>query len=437
MLTADQVMPKERIQQEHSSLRSWIVCISAALFFFYEFIQMNMFNALGPQLMQAFSLNADQLAKLSSYYFYANLFFLFPAGLILDRFSTRKIILTAMVICVGGTFLFAISKDIHLAELFRFLTGIGSAFCFLSCIRLASRWFPAKKMALISGLIVTMAMLGGSVAQTMTKLAELVGWRHALIFDAALGAVIIMIIFMLVRDYPENKEHMHQSNREQMQAIGFFTNIRQSYFRLQNWLCGIYTSLMDMPICVLGAFMGQVYLEQVHHLTPTDASLVTSMIFIGTVIGSPLAGLISDRMGYRKLPMILGACITLVIVSLIIYLPLQNLFSLLVLFFALGFFTSTQIISYPLVTESNNRLFTASAVSVVSFSAISGFPITQQLFGYLLDKHWNKLIVNNEAVYSAANFHSALIILPIGFAIALIAALLMKETYCKPLDEAK
>ena len=69
--------------------RSWIVCFSAALFFFYEFIQMHMFSAISPELMRDFSLNASQLGLLSTTYLIANTLFLLPAGLLLDRYSTR------------------------------------------------------------------------------------------------------------------------------------------------------------------------------------------------------------------------------------------------------------------------------------------------------------------------------------------------------------
>lgn len=155
----------------------WIVCFSAALFFFYEFIQMNMFNAISADLMRDFSLHATELGKLSAYYFYANLLFLPVAGALLDRFSTRLIILSALFLCIIGVAGFATTHSFILACLFRFMSGIGSAFCFLSSIRLASRWFPAKQMALVTGLIVTMAMMGGMVAQTpLTLLTQSLGW---------------------------------------------------------------------------------------------------------------------------------------------------------------------------------------------------------------------------------------------------------------------
>src|SRR5690606_21512991 len=110
----------------------WLVCLCASLFFFYEFIQMNMFNAISAQLMQAFHINAAQLGRLSAFYFIANVVFLFPAGMLLDRYSARKIILTSLAICVLGTALFASTSSVFFASFFRFMMGIGSAFCFLS-----------------------------------------------------------------------------------------------------------------------------------------------------------------------------------------------------------------------------------------------------------------------------------------------------------------
>ena len=142
---------------QSTTLKNWLVPLVAALFFFYEFVQMLMPNSLRPDLMQAFHIDATQLGLLSSCYFWANLLFLFPAGMILDRFSTKKVMLITLSLCVVGTLLFSQATDFSMAIAVRFITGIGSAFCFLGCIRLASRWLPAKHMALIAGLIVTMA----------------------------------------------------------------------------------------------------------------------------------------------------------------------------------------------------------------------------------------------------------------------------------------
>ena len=101
----------------------WVVCICCGLFFFYEFIQMNMMNSLAADLLRTFHIGSDKLGFLIGSYFNANLIFLLPAAIILDRFSTKKIILITLGICIFGTALFASSSNIHWASIFRFFNG--------------------------------------------------------------------------------------------------------------------------------------------------------------------------------------------------------------------------------------------------------------------------------------------------------------------------
>lgn len=417
--------------QEDTSSRPWIVCFSAALFFFYEFIQMNMFNTVSADLMRDFAISATQLGNLSAIYFYANLLFLPVAGMLLDRFSTRIIILITLLLCAIGIGSFALAHTLVIAGMARFLSGIGSAFCFLSSIRLASRWFPAQKMAMVTGLIVTMAMTGGLVAQTpLTFVVDLVGWRHALLLDAGLGFIIAGIVWCLVRDYPAGSQAQRVS-ASKLSLGNSLQNWRTAYLKGQNWLGGIYVSLMNLPIALLGAIWGNLYLVQVHQLSRLQASYITMALFIGTIIGGPILGWLSDHLQRRRSPMIVSAILSLLLTFAIIYPTALSLGLYLILFFALGFITSAQVISYPLVAENNPKALTATSVSVVSFCAIGGYAVFQPLFGWLMDLHYHGIASNSMRVYSASDFHLALFIMPAGFIIALLAALFVRETYCQ------
>lgn len=413
----------------HTRFLPWVVCFSAALFFFYEFIQMNMFNAISADLMRAFSLHATELGKLAAYYFYANLIFLPIAGALLDRFSTRLIILSALLVCVIGILGFATTHSFLLACVYRFMSGIGSAFCFLSSIRLASRWFQSNQMALISGLIVTMAMVGGLVAQTpLTLLAQALGWRHTLLLDAGLGLFIFIIIFCFVQDYPAEMKQEQKASQTQLSHIGLLKSWRLAYLNQQNILCGLYTSLTNLPIALLGAVWGSLFLEQSAHFSATKASLAPSLLFLGTIMGGPVVGWLSDKIGTRVKLMVIGGIISFLLSLVIIWLPVVlSLSAVLCLFFALGFFTSSQVLSYPLVAESNNKSLTATSVSVVSFLSIGGYAVFEPLFGWLMDYDWHGSLVNKIRVYSASDYHHALLILPIGIGIALLATFFMKE----------
>ena len=259
----------------------WLVCLTASLFFFYEFIQMQMFNAISTGLMQEFELTAKELGYLSATYLFADVLFLFPAGLLLDRVSTRKIILTAMFICVISTALFALSYSVILVGLCHFLAGLGNAMCFLSCLRLASRWFPATRMAQIIGIIVMVGMLGGMVAQTpLVFLTAKVGWREAVLWIAVLGIPLILLMWRYIRDYPADYQLQHEEQMQQLQSIGLRKGIMLALSNRQNWYGGIYTSFLNLPIMLLGALWGNLYLTQVQHLSVEEASYVITMIFV-------------------------------------------------------------------------------------------------------------------------------------------------------------
>ncbi|MEI6791212.1 MAG: MFS transporter, partial [Myxococcaceae bacterium] len=169
----------------------WKVCISASLFFYYEYFQINMFNVLDQHIMREFSVGAYEIGIISSSYFYAIVLSLLPAGIILDFISTRKIILCSMVVAIAGTLWFASAQNIHQLIYARLFVGLGgSAFCLLSSIKLATRWFPAKQLGLVIGVVIAIGMLGGVMAQTPFAIAiSYLGWRGAIVLDAVIGVV--------------------------------------------------------------------------------------------------------------------------------------------------------------------------------------------------------------------------------------------------------
>lgn len=427
MLAMSASIPVEQNMTRKERLQPWLVCLSTALFFFYEFIQMSMFNSLSPELMHDFQINATQLGNLSATYFYGDVIFLFFAGLLLDRISPRKVVLSAAGLCIGATILFASSRSLPLLAFSHFLAGIGNAFCFLSCIKLASRWFPPQRMALVIGLSVTLAMAGGVFAQTpLTLMTQAFNWRGAVLIDAALGLIIFAVMWRFVHDKLDDVSEQAQKKI----PFNLKQTVAQTFKNSQNWLGGLYTSLLNLPIFLLGQLWGIMFLTQVHNIPRTKASLITSMVFIGTIIGSPIIGWISDHFGKRRSPMIIGAIASLLTILAIIYLPHLGFVSLAALFLALGFFTSAQIVSYPLIAESNSKSTTGTATGLASILIMGGGAVFQPLFGWLMDLHWNGLTQNGVHIYSTTDYMRGMVIMPIAFVIGLAASYLIRETNC-------
>jgi MFS family permease len=416
----------------HTKL-AWLVILTASLFFFYEFIQMNLFNAINEQLREAYHLNALQLGQLFSMYFYANFLCLFPAGNLLDRFSTRKLLLFAISICTIGTFIFSIATVYWMAALGRFMVGAGASFCFLSCIRIASRWFSPHRMAFVTGVVVTMAMLGGLVAQTpFTYLNNYLGnWRYALLVNTLLGVVIFIATFLVVQDRPPDALKEAETDHQRLKELGLWRCIKLAALNPQNWLGGLYTALINLPVFVLGGLWGILYLTQVHHITAEQASYATTLFFVGVIVGSLVYGWISDRMERRVAPMIVGAILSLIAMGILMYVPGLSLASLIGLFFLIGFVTSSQVLTYPLIAELNPIYLTSTAVSIDSLCIMASGFIIPPIFGWLMERRGLHEMVNGIAVYSAQDFHYAMIIMPVAFIAALLITFFMKETFCK------
>lgn len=413
-----------------NSLQAWIIVFACTTFCFYQFVLLNMFNSLNASIMKEFHLTAVGLGYLSSLYFYANMFFLIPAGILIDRYSTRRIILISMSVSLVSTFLFALATNSSIAMIARFSNGIGGAFCFLGMIRIATKWFSPRKLGLVIGLAVSFIVSGGVLAQApLTLLIDHVGWRNSLFIFGLGGLSMIIFIYLTVQDSPEDNDK-HADKKEKFKLLLFGSVLISALKNPQTWLGGLYGCLMNTPIFILGALWGSLYLTQGLGLDRSDATMIISMIYVGMIFGSPCIGWLSDTIGLRKLPMALFAGLAFITMCLLINLTTFSLLKLICIFFALGFFLSAQVLIYPFMAETSFPKLVGTAESIGNTILILG-GLTQALFAKVLELQWDHKIKEGIPIYSLGNFQRSLSIILIGFALALFVALLSKETHCK------
>ncbi len=425
-------------QETHPAplLKAFFVVFITSLLFFYEFSLGNIFDAFGPYLAHDFHLDSTQLGLIASLYFYTDLLFLIPAGLIMDRYSPRLVICFVLLVSSSGVALTAMVHTTPALVILRLLMGFGGGFCLLGCIRIAVNWFHSRYMARVSGFIITMGMLGGFLVQTpLTILISAIGWRESMFVLGLIGYICMLLIFILVRDVPKGFETEARARKVLHTETGLLRCLSMALLRKQNWFCGLYTGLMNLPIFMLGALWGIPYLTQVHGLSVDQAATVAGMLYIGTMIGSPLVGICSDLMQRRRLPMQLGGIISIVLILLVMITHEHNFWFLLTDFLLLGIITSTQIISYPTVIESNSRIISSSSTCVISMMCMGGGALIQPLFGYLLAYKGHALPLTTGIDYPAANYQFAMWALPIAFLIALFCTLFIRETYCRSMEE--
>lgn len=405
--------------------KSWVVCFIASLFFLFEFIQLSSFDALNHHIATYFHLNASQVSLLGSAFLWGNVLFLLPAGVLLDRYGSRRAILMSLSVAVLGVMIFASTSNFFLAFMARLMTGIGNAFCFVSLVILVSRWFPAKHQAFAMGVLVNMAFVGGMFAHTpLVLLIQAFGWHAIMWANVALGFIILALIYLFVENYPSYRAN--EFSKSSHEDEGFWESLKH-ILTIQNISAGVYTSCLNLPIMVLCALWGMQYLQIVQHLSLYQASNVVSMIFLGSMLGCPLVGWFSDHWQKRKPIMWVG-----VLIALLLSIPLTmtghiwSLTTLMFIFFVLGCATSAQVLSYPVIAESNRPAYSGRACSIASLIIMGGGMLAQMLFGYLLG-----LKTSSDGSLSVEQFHLAMYLFPVSILLAVVATFLLKETDCR------
>jgi MFS family permease len=383
--------------------------------------------------MKAFQINGAGLGNLSAFYFYAYLLMQIPVGILLDKYSPRLLTALAIFICSLSTFIFSQTNSLELACLARALMGAGAAFAAVSCFKLASLWFTPKRFALVSGLCMTAAMLGGVGGQMpLSLLVQSVGWRSSLRIISIIGVVFGIAYLLVVRDKTIVAPKLLSPTSENKGS--FFFNFISIVSNKQAWFLSMYSGLAFAPVSVFGGLWGVPFLETTYNLSRNNAAFSVSWIFIGFAVGAPFFGWLSDFVGKRKPILFLGTFIALVCMTMVIYNPNNRVSTLSVLLFFFGFGASGFFASFAMIRESFSIMLAGTVLGVMNTFDSVCEALFEPVVGSLLDFTWGGEIIDGVHKFSIQGYHLSLALLPVSLLLSLILLFFIKETYCIPVD---
>jgi len=410
-------------------IHAWTIWLLSALFMFYKYALEVSPSVMNATLMKAFSISAADLGNLTACYFYAYLLLQIPAGLLLDRFGPRKITSLCIFLCAIGTIVFAKAETLLIAGIGRFITGVGAAFAVVNCLKLTVNWFPLKRFAFMSGLMMTVAMFGAVGGQApLSAFIQARDWRSALEIIGFVGVALAFIFWMVVRDRaPDHKIERHIVP----QKISLWETLKKIFTCSQSWWLSIYSGFASAPVMIFGGLWGVTFITEAFGLSHNLAAQAVSMIFIGFAVGAPVFGLFSDWLKRRKTVMFWGTLVALLTISAAIYLPSLSKSLLSLLMFLFGFSISSFLLCFTMIREIHLPIFAATAIGFMNaFDAFFG-AFSDPLTGKFLDMGWDGKLLDGARVFSVENYKLAFITLPVYLIIALISLLWIKETHCK------
>lgn len=417
-------------QGHQHQLLAMLVFMLASSFYLYEFILQVSPAVMTQGMMRDFNVHAAGLGIIASAYFYSYTPMQIPAGMLYDRFGPRVLITIAVILCTLGCLFFGLTESRWFAAVGRVFMGVGSAFSFIGILILASRWFASHHYALLVGIAQALSSVGAIIGEyPLAYSVHEFGWRNTMFILAAVGFVLAIFIFLIIRNYPPNVEPDDTSDVDTEHEIYKLIHVCRNP---QTWLIALYTFFAWAPVVVFAGLWGVPYLVSAYGIAENIAALYVSAIWLGIAVGATSLGWWTDAIKSRTKPMQVASMIGIVCMTTLVLFPKLPIALLLLLMFGFGFAASGESISFAVVKDINHADHLGTASGFNNMATVAGGVFIQPLIGVFLVMLWDGQMVDAIPSYSALNYRIAFMTLPACHIFAwVISKFFIEETHCQ------
>jgi MFS family permease len=392
---------------------AWLI---TAVYYFYQYTLRSAPAVMMPQLSGAFGLTTMGVASLAGLFYYGYSPFSLVAGVTMDRLGARRVVPIGAAAVGVGALLFATGNG-DAARIGRLLQGAGGVFALVGAVYIASTSFPASRAATLIGATQMFGMAGGSAGQFVV--GPLIGgglpWQT---FWIAMGfgglAISALLYFLLPAPQPVGRDDDWM--RGAARAMGLVFRNPQSI------LCGMIAGLIFIPTTIFDMIWGVRYLQEARGFDYATAVMRSAMVPLGWIIGCPLLGALSDRIGRRKPVIVGGAAVLLLCLVWILYGP-ADVFPPYVLGLVAGIASGVAMIPYTVIKEANPPHLSGTATGVINFLNFTFSALLGPVFGWIL-----VAVSGGASQMALEHYQGAFEPLIYGVALAIVLTLLLKET---------
>jgi MFS family permease len=299
-----------------------------------------------------------------------------PAGYLLDKWNARFVVSSGILLLAVGNIAISFSNNLIVFTLSNFLQGMGASFAFIAAAILISQWFSAKNFPILFGMTQMLScILAGIIHYYFTIILKTHTWNSIYQGLAVYGFILVFLTLLFVKTPANYQRGNNISLKDSLSLV-----LRNK----QILLCSIAAAT---SFGVLLAYASLWYMQvQLYYNVETQQSIIiSSMIFIGIGIGTPLLGWLSNVMKSRI--MIIHVSLVLGAMALILglYLPHFNIDTLAIIktiSFFIGFFLSGSMLFYTMVSELADDSTRGVAISVLN-TAVFLFNTLMMFIPYL------------------------------------------------------
>ncbi|MEU7813265.1 MFS transporter [Pseudonocardia sp. NPDC049154] len=305
-----------------------------------------------------------------------------PAGLLVDRFGPRLVLAVSGLMLGGGQALLAFAGSVPAAATARVAVGAGDALVFAAVMALVPRWFPARRVPLLTQVTTIVGQLG-QILSTLPLLLLLhaTGWSTAFAVAAAGSVLAAVVAGTVVRNGPGGapapdpvpaRELLAQVRavwRRPGTRLGFFGHL------------GTQFSMMTFSL-----LWGLPYLVSAQGLDAVTAGALMTLLVVASVCVGPVVGMLTARHPMRRSWLLLGViAATVTVWTVVLALPGPAPFWLLVLLIlVLAVGGPGSVVGFDIARTTNPRGNLAVAQGMVNIAGYSASLVLLAAVGAVL-----------------------------------------------------
>nr|WP_205267649.1 MFS transporter [Mycolicibacterium sphagni] len=230
-----------------------------------------------------------------------------PAGLLLDRFGSKVMILSGATLMVAGQLALAFTVSLPTAIAARAVVGLGDAFTFISVLRLVPHWFKPRQIPLVTQLTGISGQLG-QVLSAVPFLSLLIGsgWTRAYTAVAAFGVLSLVLTLLLVKNTPPGVvvDDPAISLRETLASV-------KTVWMRPGTRLGFFTHMgTQFSVTVFALMWGVPYLTVAQNLSRSQAGTLLTISVVAAIVFGVVIGMVTGRHPHRRSWVVLGIVIS-------------------------------------------------------------------------------------------------------------------------------
>ena len=390
---------------------SWLMWLVAVTFFAFQFVLRLFPGLIMTEIMTKFHIDATSFGVLSAAYYLGYAGMQVPIGILLDRFTARSIISLCAFTCTLGSLSFVYSDSWTLTLIGRFLIGAGSAAGLLGTVKTIRYAFPEKYFSGMMGLTFTLGLSGALYGgKPVSLLIQQMGWVSVSKFLALLSLVISIGLFLF---FPREAKIENESNHPTQPTTSLISDLKLILCNRQIIWLAIAGALMVGPFESFADVWGVSYLVNVYGFSKPDASLVTSGIYMGMLVGGPVLPYIAERLNAHYWVNALSGLLMALVFGLVIFSETTfSKSSLLGLMIFVGILCSYQAVVFAVACKLAPSRLAGLVTSVTNCINMCAGCLFHFAIGCMMDLNWSGLTENGIKIYEPSSYVTAISLIP-------------------------